>query len=64
MRWLWLRLRGSLRLGLQETCQVQGSRMKTGLMVNAIALVVASFAMHAVGAIWTMAGYQGPATAP
>ncbi len=46
MRWLWLRLRESLRLGLQETWQVEGSRMTTGLMVNAIALVVASFAMH------------------
>ena len=57
MQWLWLNARTAIRLGLQDTWQVQGTRVMTGLQVNAIALIVASVATHRPAALWTIFAY-------
>jgi hypothetical protein len=59
VQWLWLNTRTSIRLGWQDTWQIQGSRAMTGLQVNAIALIVASVATHRPGALWTIFAVSG-----
>ncbi len=57
MKWLWSQIRTSARLAADDTVEVQGARVMTGLQVNAIALVIAAWATHKVGAYWTVVAY-------
>lgn len=57
MQWLWLKVRTSVRLGWQDTFQVQRPRVTTGLLVNTIAFALTWVGTHRPGALWTLAAY-------
>jgi hypothetical protein len=48
----------SMRLAGRDTREVQGTRMGTGLLVSAIAVVIASLATRKLAALWTVAAYD------
>jgi hypothetical protein len=55
--WLVLHIRTSVRVAVEDTWQVLGSRAITGVAVTSIALVVAYVATRQSVALWTIFGY-------
>jgi hypothetical protein len=53
--WLWLKVRTSIRLGFQDTLQLQGKGLITGLLVGVIAFIIAYLVTHRPGTLWTLA---------
>ena len=58
MRWMRSHLSASIRLAAADTREVQGGRVMTGLLVNAIAVVIAVIVTgRLVAALWTTIAY-------
>jgi hypothetical protein len=57
VRWSGSHFRALLLLAGQDTWQLEGARVMTGLQVNAIALVIAVVATGRLTALWTIAAY-------
>jgi hypothetical protein len=57
VRWSGSHFRTLLLLAGQDTWQLEGARVMTGLQVNAIALVIAVVATGRLVALWTIAAY-------